>query len=185
MSRKFLLTATVAAAFLLGIVATASLAAKHTVALTASDVVAHTALAPAGATCYTVAIPLPESIKGKELFGAYLELYLDVDAVERNGLVNETPYFDVHALESAFAGTVEEKQFGAPAFGPRNVVRGENRRVVLDITDIVEAYLDGSAANHGLIIGSLTGDRDGVFTVKSGLLDQGAVANLIFHFRDR
>jgi hypothetical protein len=185
MSRKavFLLATAGVCALLAG--ATAALAARHAVDLTAGDVTAYGASAGKAARYFSVKVPIPEVIRGKELYGAYVEMYVDVETVERDGPVNNAPVLEAFALESAVAGEVDEKQLGVPAFGPRNVARGENRRVVLDVTDIVRAYLDDPASNHGLIIGSLTGIRDGRFTVKTGVLGRDAMARVIFHYRDR
>jgi hypothetical protein len=185
MSRRVAVVLAVAGAFALLAGATAAEAARHSVDLTAADVTAYAVSKDAGDKCYTVAVPIPEVVRGKELFGAYVVLYVDVESVETDGFVNETPVLEAFALKSDFAGEVDENEIGAPAFGPINVVRGENRRVVLDVTDIVRGYLDDPASNHGLIIGSVTGIRDGRFTVKTGVLGRDAMARLIFHFRDR
>jgi hypothetical protein len=42
----------------------------------------------------------------------------------------------------------------------------------------VRAHLDGTIGNNGLIVGSLTGMREGEFAILSGRLPQGAVAQL-------
>ena len=42
------------------------------------------------------------------------------------------------------------------------------------------SYLKNPAKNHGLIIGSLTGDRNGRISIKSNALGQGVVARVIF-----
>jgi len=133
---------------------------------------------------YTLAIPIPEAIDGKEIFGAYLELYLDVDAREIDELVSDTPHLDVYTLTQSLGESMSEEALGTAAPEPGYVMRGENRRVVRDITGIVRGYLDAPSSNYGLILGSLTGVRDGLFTVKSGVLDQGVVARLIVHYRD-
>jgi hypothetical protein len=185
MSRKvvFVLAITAACSLLAG--ATAVNAARHAIDLTANDLVAYAASTDEADRYYTVRVPVPEAIRGKELYGAYVVLYVDVESTGGDGFVNETPVLEAFALKSAFAGEVDENQLGAPAFGPRNVVRGVDRRVVLDVTDIVRSYLDDPASNHGLIIGSLTDIRDGRFTVKTGVLGRDAMARVIFHFRDR
>ena len=185
MSRKVVVVLAVAAACALLTGATAAEAARYAVDLTADDVTAYAVTKDPGDHCYTVPVPIPQVVQGKELFGAYVVLYVDVESTEVNGIVNETPVLDAFALKSDFAGEVDENELGAPAFGPRNVVRGQDRRVVLDVTDIVKGYLDDPASNHGLIIGSVTGIRDGRFTVKTGVLGRDAMARVIFHYRDR
>jgi hypothetical protein len=180
-------------AFVLAVIAASSLfvgasvanAARYAVDLTAEHLAAYGASTDESAEYYTLGLPIPEVIRGKELYGAYVELYVDVESVEKDGPVVDTPVLEVFALKSAFAGQVDEQQLGAPAFGPRNVARGEDRRVIFDVTDIVRTYLEDPASNHGLIFGSLTGIRSGRFTVKSGVLGRDAIARIIFHFRDR
>jgi len=133
---------------------------------------------------YVLDVVIPEVLQGKELFGAYLELYVDADAVEVANQVNESPRLDIYALSSAVEETVGEQAVGTPALGVPNVVLGENRKVVRDISEIVRNYLSTPSSNHGLVIGSLSGSRDGRFTIASDVLGQGTVARLIFHYGD-
>ena len=86
---------------------------------------------------YVLEIVVPRVLVGKELFGAYLELYVDSDAVEVANQVNESPRLDIYALSSAVEGTVGEQAVGTPAMGAPNVVLGENRKVVRDLSEIV------------------------------------------------
>lgn len=48
----------------------------------------------------------------------------------------------------------------------------------------MQGYLDNPESNHGLILGSLTGVRNGLFTLKTGVLGEGVVARLIVHYRN-
>jgi hypothetical protein len=122
-------------AFVLAVIAASSLfvgasvanAARYAVDLTAEHLAAYGASTDESAEYYTLGLPIPEVIRGKELYGAYVELYVDVESVEKDGPVVDTPVLEVFALKSAFAGQVDEQQLGAPAFGPRNVARGEER----------------------------------------------------------
>jgi hypothetical protein len=155
------------------------------VALGAQHLGAHSAAEEGLGDYYTLALPIPTAIEGEELFGAYLELYLDVDAREIDEMVNDTPYLDVFALTEALGQSLDPEAFGTPALEPGYVTLGENRRVLRDVTNIVRSYLDTPASNHGVILGSLRGVRDGLFTVKSGVAEQGVVGRLIIHYRDR
>jgi hypothetical protein len=133
---------------------------------------------------YTLALPIPEVVEGKEILGAYLELYLDVDAREIDEVVSDTPHLDVFTLTQSLGESMSAEALGEAIPEPGYVMRGENRRVLRDITGIVRSVLATPTSNHGLILGSLTGVRDGLFTVKSSVLDQGVVARLIIHYRD-
>jgi hypothetical protein len=94
---------------------------------------------------------------------------VDVSSRASEGLQNETPLFEVYALKSAFSGEVDPDQFQEQDLPTtRPVVVGSGRRVVIDITEAVGCYVADPAGNHGLIVGSLTGARDGLFTIRSG-----------------
>ncbi len=139
---------------------------------------------PADATLgdyYVLQFEVPDEIKGQPVRWAFLELFCDVSAKEMSGYLNEAPLIEVYALSSTFSGTLDPSQF-EPQTLPlvRNVAAGLNRRVVIDITEIVKSYIKNPAKNHGLIIGSLKGRRDGLFSVKSNSLGSGAVAKITF-----
>ena len=157
-------------------------AAQTVVTLTSQQMTVHEVQGDLG-DYYTLSVALPE-LHGRELLGAYLEFYVDADAIEVEGRANDAPSLDVFALAQAHQGAVSEAEFGAPALAPGLVMSGESRRVVRDITGIVRGWFADPQSNHGLILGSLTGERDGVFTVKSGVLGDGVVARLIVHHRD-
>jgi hypothetical protein len=133
---------------------------------------------------YTLSLAVPGVLDGQELLGAYLEFYVDVDAMEIGDMVDEAPWLDVFALTQTHGATVDPEEFGTPAAAPGAVIRGESRRVLRDITEIVRGWMAAPQSNHGLIVGSLTGVRDGLFTVKAGVLGEGVVARLIVHHRD-
>ena len=53
--------------------------------------------------------------------------------------------------------------------------------LLLDITDIVRSFLADPGSNHGLVVGSLSGSRAGLFTLKEGTIAPGVVARVTFH----
>ncbi|MBI4721092.1 MAG: hypothetical protein HY770_07740 [Chitinivibrionia bacterium] len=160
-------------------------AAKLSIPLAAASISTHASSIEALGDYYTISINIPEQIKGKELYGAYLELYVDVNALEYQGQVNNAPSLDVYALKAAFSGSEDANQFGQSSFGPRNVVLGENKRVLIDITNIIRAYLQNPGLNHGLILGSLTGMRDGLFTIRKDVVSKGAFGQINYFYDDR
>ena len=88
----------------------------------------------------------------------------------------------MYALNKAFSGTINTNDFEPQTLPTiRNVVLGKNRRILVDITDIIKSYIDSPSKNHGLILGSLTGDRDGKFTIRNDVLGSGAPARIIYH----
>lgn len=134
---------------------------------------------------YTFSIPIPAAITGKELFGAYLEFYVDATALEVGDVANDSPRLEVYALAGSLGESLDAEDLATAALHPGNVMVGSNRRVMRDVTDIVRGYLETPQSNHGLVLGSLTGSRDGLFTLKPDVLGKGVVARLILNYRDR
>ena len=117
-------------------------------------------------------------------FHAFLELAVDVDVREVSGYWDDSPLIEVFALTGTLSGEPDPSRF-AEVNAPmaRNVAVGENRRVVIDITEAVSEYLADPGSNHGLILGSLTRRRDGLFTVRTGSLGAGVVARVTYFWR--
>jgi hypothetical protein len=183
MSRKIVFVLGAALTLLLAVVPTQ--AKQLVVALGSQHLDVHSPGEQALGDYYTLSLPIPAAVEGAELFGAYLEFYVDVDAREVGEVTSNSPTLDVYALTGEVAQGFDEEDLGTPAMAPGNVMVGSNRRVLRDVTTIVRSYLDESASNHGLILGSLTGERDGLFTLKTGVLSEGVVARLILHYRRR
>jgi hypothetical protein len=49
---------------------------------------------------------------------------------------------------------------------------------VLDITKIVRAQVAGELSNDGVVLGTVTGARDGDFRLVEGLLGEGVVGRI-------
>jgi hypothetical protein len=141
--------------------------ARITVALTADDVQAYAGVSESVGGYYVTKLPIPAVLTQTELYGAYLEFYVDVDAIPKGAIVNEAPNFDVCGLNEEFSNSLDAADLGPSAWGPVNIARGSDRRVVVDITRIVRYYLENPSRNHGLILGAVTGDRDGLFDIKA------------------
>jgi len=65
---------------------------------------------------------------------------------------------------------------------PRSTMRrpvevGNNRSVRIDVTEAIKRFMDSPSDNHGLVIGSLRGRRDGLFELKSS---GGALARITY-----
>lgn len=140
---------------------------------------------------YLVQFQLPAAAQGRELDAAILEFYVDADAFARheelyanNGpegpdaFVNATPTIEVFAPTGTFTGTLGGNALAADSRATAPIALGEDRRAVVDVTDIIQPILDENATNHGLVIGSITGMRDGKFSLLAGNLGNGIVARL-------
>jgi hypothetical protein len=55
---------------------------------------------------------------------------------------------------------------------------GADRVVRIDITELVQNILARPSDNHGIVIGSLTADRRGLFTLKSGAMGPGLTGSV-------
>ena len=127
---------------------------------------------------YTLSYRLPSDLRAERLERAVLELYLDVRAKPRGEYVNEAPVVEVYALKGSFAGSVQPEKLDVTTGTMRPVALGDGRRVLIDITEIVRAHLDGTLRNDGLVVGSLTGMREGDFSLVSDKFPQGAVGRV-------
>jgi hypothetical protein len=154
---------------------------RFSVYIGAGDVATYEAAEPGFGDYYVIHFEVPDQVQSGGLDHAYLDLYFDVAAREIDGYLEETPLIEVYALKSAFGGRLAPTQFDDQSVPTvRNVRLGENRRVVIDITEIVRSYAQDSDANHGLIIGSLTGARAGIFSMRTDGFPEGAVARITF-----
>ncbi len=130
---------------------------------------------------YVLQVQVPQELTETKLEWVILELYLDASSVEKNGYLEDTPVIEIYALNRQFPGRIEPNQFVTdPRPITHNVAVGSNRKMMIDVTEIVRSYLRNPTTNHGLIIGSLTGTREGLFSIKSDVVGQGAVARIIF-----
>lgn len=126
----------------------------------------------------TLSYQLPAGVQASQIDHATLEIYLDVRSKSRDGYVNEAPVVEAFALREPFAGTVNLGVLDERTRSRRPVARGHAKRVLLDITGMVRAHLDHTLDNDGIILGSLTGMREGDFRLVSGRLPPPAVARV-------
>ncbi len=134
---------------------------------------------------YTLQIQVPSEVVGKKLYGAILELTLDATGAARDLTSVKVPILEVYALDASFTGSLRAADVIAETGTIRNVAPGENRRVRIDITEIIKAYLEQPTKNHGLIIGGLAPYREGVVLVKQNAYKSGNVAKIDFHYDSR
>ena len=160
-------------------------AARHVVLLASSEVATYSTSDPTLGDFYTLQVQVPGIIQGKELYAALLEFYTDVFSVKISGRYSRTPVIEAYELKTAFAGVVNPTQFETSSVALTNVVSGQNKRVILDITAIIKSYLANPASNHGIILGSLTASRDGKFSIRSGQIGAGTVARITYHYDSR
>jgi hypothetical protein len=154
-------------------------AGRTSVYLDAAAVTTFTPEDPTLGAYYLLTFSLPpEAAKAKWV---YVEFYLNVAARETHEANDPTPLLDVFALKQpeGYSGSLDPAQFetlSVPMTRPLTV--GENRRVVIDVTEIVHRRAGDAAGTCALLFGSLTGSRDGLFTIQTDRLDQPGIARV-------
>ena len=155
---------------------------EYVLSIGSGDVTTYTpAVGVETGTYYKLDFDVPEVDGGAVLESAYLEFYVDVqsvvqgdfhwfdaDSVEHIGYEARTPLVEVFALTSPVAGAVQEGQLDKTTAARRPVLVGTNRRVVVNITPIVRAFIDNPSRNLGIVVGSFTGTREANFTLRTG-----------------
>ncbi len=132
---------------------------------------------------YVLSLEVPEAVSGKRLDTALLEFYVDAALVSGEE-VEHTPSIDVRALTATYSPTGELASSAALGRA-RPVSVGSGRKVVVDITDIVKAWIASPSSNHGIVVGSLGGSKAGDFTMRSDVLGGGKVATVTFFYQNR
>ena len=155
---------------------------KSSVLIRTQDVAVHSAADTTQAPYYTVSYVLPAGLDPTRVQRAILELVVDVHAKPRGEYVNEAPVLEVYALTQAFAGTVDIEALDRSTRAVRPVAVGQSRRVKIDVTRIVRAHAGGES-NYGLVLGSVTGMREGVFTIRTNTFPNGGMARVTLYGR--
>ena len=162
----------------IGLTLVGSAAAERiTVALTATEVTAATPSNEALGDYYLVSVEIPEGLRGKRLVGAYLEVAVDVSARTVSDFTINAPTLEVHMLSEQLTGEANDSKVIPHSTMRRAVEVGENRSVRIDVTEAIKRFIDSPSDNHGLVIGSLRGRRDGLFELKNS---GGALARITY-----
>lgn len=155
-------------------------AGKKVVYFSATDVAQREAVQSGYGDYFLLHFDVPEDMT--EIRHAYLEFYVDAAARESLGEVtNDSPIVEVYALKESLSGPLDENQFRTVSRPMvQNVRVGQNRRVVVDITEIVQLFKSDPTKNFGIVIGSLTGTRDGIFTIRDDDFSTTGMARITF-----
>lgn len=183
MSRKNALWLANALVFML--MAHNGFAAKYELSVASDDLTVYSSSDTTFGNYYTLQFQIPEIVKEHKFYGAILEFYVDVASLEGDSVAMQMPLLEVYALRGSFSGVVDSLHFVLPSATVRRVELGENRRVAFDISEIVERYLGNPNDNHGLIIGSLKNERNGIFAIKQDAMGRDVVAKIEFHYDSR
>jgi hypothetical protein len=169
----------------LSVLAVSSDAKKIEVMLQTSNLTTYAAGVEQLGDFYVLEVDVPTWLEGKEIYSASLEFYVDAAVMDTAAMQNDSPRIQVFALKSDLGETLDLSKIDRTGPAVINIPRGNDERVWVDVTDIIRAYVKNPSSNHGLVIGSLTGARDGIFTIKSGHHGPGSIAKLKIHYNKR
>jgi hypothetical protein len=161
-------------------------AGEYVVSIGDDDVTSYPPVSEGTGKYYTLEFDVPEIGSPSTLETAHVEFYVDAesfvlgdfhwfdaDSVEHVGYQAKTPVLEIYALTSAIEDSVNVGQLDLETVVRRPVLVGANRRVLIDIAPIVRTFMAEPPKNHGIVIGSLTGDREGDFTLRDGAFGDG------------
>jgi hypothetical protein len=154
---------------------------RYTVNLGDAEIITVQDATPGLGDYFVLQLQPPEGISAQALRHAVLEVYVDASARVIEGYEEETPMFEIHALDGPMTAGLNPALFRAQSTpSVRNVVVGSARRVVIDITEIVRDHLIAPGSNYGIVMGSLTGARAGLFTLRDDRLGDAAKVRVSF-----
>ena len=164
------------AIFLSGSIATAR-AETTRVDIASTSLTTETSADTSEGRYYTLALTLPPSIRGVRQ--AWLEFRADVSVAEIDGFLDPVPVFQVFMLKQSLLGEPTEASFETMRLPmSRPVAVGLDRQVRIDITEYVSKVLARPSMNHGLVLGSVTGDRRADFQIDPDAFGAGMSARL-------
>lgn len=180
---------------ILGIAASPALAFDHaTVTISSANLTTFETREDDRGDYYLLRFQVPEAMSGKDMDAVILELYVDAGAFGRRAdlyenagpgqptaFVNNAPVLEVFLPRASYQGGVDGDALDLSARVSEPIVLGEGKRVMIDVTKLVRGIVAGTQSNHGLVLGSITGMREGDFSILSGVVGSGAVAKLHFY----
>ena len=159
-----------------------------TVELRSQDVSVQEAVASEAGPHFVMDINVPDGVSAERLVGAILEFVVDADtrvdttwvedADTLRAVVHSTPVpmVEVYALTSSRSALDRENWNEAMSF-PVPVGVGSDKMVRIDITRLVKYLIEHPSENHGIVVGSLTGERFGIFALQE-YFGAGVVARI-------
>lgn len=168
--------------FCLLLISSIALGKKVTLELRSSDFSKYSVSESSLNNFLVVNFNVPADVIGKRLDAVILEFY--VNASLKEGVDEDhIPLIEIYPLTNAYSGV------GVPNFSSsssvRNLKLGESKRAVMDITEIVKNWVTNPTQKHGLIIGSLTGDKSSEFTLRNDAIGGNIAAKITFYYQNR
>lgn len=160
-------------------------AGRVTVPVVSTAFQSHSSADTAHGEYYTLSFSVPQELDGKTLMSATLVFGLDVSTREIDGITLLTSVLEVYPLTSAFVDETSLENKDSKLSVRRVVSTGSDRRVSLDITGIVDYYRANPSKNYGLMLGSISDSREGLFSVLTDTFGAGKPAEITFIFAEK
>lgn len=143
---------------------------------------------------FLLTFQVPAAVSGKDMDAVLLEFYVDAGAFGRradlyenagpgepDAFINDSPTIEIFLPKSNYQGGIDSDALDLASRAAAPVRLGQDRRVVVDVTTLMQGIVSGTKPNYGLVLGSITGMREGDFTIRSNRLGSGVVARLLFY----
>lgn len=173
-------------------------AKKRTIPIAFSDFTTYTPSDNEFGNYYKLRLDTPSGIVAEDLDMAVLEFVVDVGSKLRGdweildadsnvtiGFIDNTPSIEIYGLKTECSGEVDIRDLEISSRVVRPLSIGPYQRVVVDVTAIIKSYVRTPTKNHGLIIGSLTGMRNGDFVIKNNAFGNGNAAEVRLYYTQR
>lgn len=144
---------------------------------------------------YVLTLPSLTELSGKNIFAAFLEFYADVSArpetlqvvgadstLDTYTYQDEEPVLEIYALAGDYQGAIDLEEVRQYPVSLEGVRPGSGRRIRVDIAPILALFAATPTRNHGLVLGSLSGRRTGIFEIDANGKGSGIVATLTVHY---
>lgn len=132
---------------------------------------------------YILNIVVPDDVIGKRLDAVLLEFYVDV-SLKEDVIYSQSPVIEIYPLETEYDGVSIPRFIEAPSM-VRNVRVGDGKMVIVNITDIIKHWISNPGSNKGIIIGSLTKSKKGIFNLRTDRYGNEIIAKVRYCFQNR
>lgn len=150
---------------------------ERVILLTGDEVTATAGRDSTSAKSYLVTVPMPEGVVIDRIHRVLLEFYANVFGLDSEEYESESALVEVYAVSDPVVGDVNAKQQRVPSAMSRNVIVGDNQRVLVDITEILRYNMTEGLEVCTLLIGVVR-DRDGVFRLREDGFGAGKPARV-------
>ena len=148
----------------------------------AEDIASYSIADNPSQSIYVFRFDIPKELYEIKIESAMLEFYLNVSTTVAEN-VFRSPLIEVYPLVEEYNGNGAARYKSSCAV--RNSTVGDGRRICMDITKVIQEWIEKPESNHGLVLGSLTGEREGIYNIRDDILKNNVVAKLKIFYENR